>query len=64
MKARLDALLEARFAGVRSVMFNGRRVEYQTDAELARAVADLERRIAQAERRRSRAIKAFAVKDL
>ncbi len=49
MTARRDALLAARFRGVRTVEVEGRRITYATDAEMAAAVADLERRIAQAE---------------
>ena len=48
MTARRDALLVARFRGVRTVEVEGRRVTYATDAEMAAAVADLERRMAQA----------------
>lgn len=65
MKARLEVLLEARFSGVRTVSYEGKRVEYESAADLARAIADLERRIAKAEGRgRSRAIRTYAVKDL
>ncbi len=45
MIARRDALLAARWRGVRTVEVEGRRVTYATDAEMAAAVADLERRI-------------------
>jgi hypothetical protein len=47
MIARRDALLAARWRGIRTVEFDGRRVTYATDAELAASLADLERRIAQ-----------------
>jgi hypothetical protein len=47
MTARRDALLEARWRGVRVVDIDGRRITYATDAEMAAAVADLERRIAE-----------------
>lgn len=40
-----DALLRARYAGVRTVEYDGKRVSYATDAEMATALADLERRI-------------------
>ncbi len=43
-----EALLKARFAGVRTVEYEGRRVTYASDAEMAAALADLERRIAAA----------------
>jgi hypothetical protein len=48
MTARRDALLEARWRGVRTVEIEGRRITYATDAEMAAAIADLERRIADA----------------
>ncbi len=41
-----DALMEARYKGVRTVEYDGRRVTYATDTEMANALADLERRIA------------------
>jgi hypothetical protein len=48
MTSRRDALLEARWRGVRTVDIDGRRITYATDAEMAAAIADLERRIADA----------------
>jgi hypothetical protein len=47
--ARRDALLAARFRGVRTVEIDGRRVTYASDAEMAAAITDLERRIAAAQ---------------
>ena len=44
-----DSLLAARYRGVRTVEYDGRRITYATDAEMAAALADLEKRIAQAE---------------
>jgi hypothetical protein len=41
-----DALLAARYRGVRTVEIEGRRVTYATDNEMAAAITDLERRIA------------------
>ena len=41
-----EALLRARYAGIRTVEYDGKRVTYGTDAEMATALADLERRIA------------------
>ena len=41
-----DALLAARYRGLRSVETDGRRVTYSSDAEMATALADIERRIA------------------
>ena len=48
MRALLAALQEARYAGVRSVSYDGKTITYGSDAELANAVADLETRIATA----------------
>lgn len=44
-----DALFQSRYAGVRTVEVEGRRVSYATDAEMATALADLERRIVAAQ---------------
>ena len=46
MIAQRDALLAARFRGVRTVEIEGRRVTFATDAEMAAAITDLERRVA------------------
>ena len=46
MRTLLDALQEARFAGVRAVSYDGRTITYGSDAELANAIANLEDRIA------------------
>ncbi|WP_444464341.1 phage head-tail joining protein [Rhodobacter capsulatus] len=40
-----DALIRARASGVRVTQFDGKRVEYANDAEMAKAIADLETRI-------------------
>jgi len=48
LEAIREALLAARFAGVRTVEYEGRRITYATDAEMAAALADLDRRIAAA----------------
>lgn len=45
MQALLAALQEARFAGLRSVSYDGKTVTYGSDAELAAAIRDLEGRI-------------------
>lgn len=42
------ALQAARFNGTRTVEYDGRKVEYRTDAELRQAIADVEREINQA----------------
>ena len=41
-----DALMAARYRGVRTVEYDGKRITYATDGEMAAALADLERRIA------------------
>lgn len=46
MKSRHEALLAARWRGVRSIDVEGRRITYATDAEMASAITDLEKRIA------------------
>lgn len=46
MTAQRDALLAARFRGVRTVEVDGRRITYASDTEMAAAITDLERRIA------------------
>ena len=48
MTAQRGALLAARYRGVRTVEYDGRRITYATDAEMAAALADLEKRIATA----------------
>ena len=49
LTAQRDALLKARFRGVRTVEYDGKRVTYASDAELAAAITDIERRIASAD---------------
>jgi hypothetical protein len=49
LTAQRDALLAARYRGVRTVEIDGRRVTYASDAEMVAAVTDLERRIAAAQ---------------
>ena len=48
MRALLAALQEARYASVRSVSYDGKSINYGSDAELANAISDLETRIATA----------------
>ena len=48
MQALLTTLQEARFAGLRSVSYDGKTVTYGSDTELAAAIRDLEGRIAKA----------------
>ncbi|PWL33497.1 hypothetical protein [Marivita sp. XM-24bin2] len=64
LKLRHSALLAARYSGTRSVSYDGKTVNYGTDAELAAAISDAERRIAKLERGAERVLRAFAVKDL
>lgn len=45
MTAWRDALLRARYAGIRTVEYDGKRITYGSDAEMANALSDLERRI-------------------
>jgi hypothetical protein len=49
MMVQRDALLSARFRGLRTVEIEGRRVTYASDSEMAAAITDLERRIAAAQ---------------
>ena len=49
LTAQRDALLAARYRGVRTVEYDGKRITYATDAEMAAALADLEKRITAAE---------------
>lgn len=49
LTAQRDTLLKARFRGVRTVEYDGKRVTYASDAELAAAITDVERRIASAD---------------
>ena len=64
LKLRHSALLVARYSGTRSVSYDGKTLNYGTDAELAAAIADAERRIANVERGAGRVMRPFAVKDL
>ncbi|QDY70018.1 phage head-tail joining protein [Qingshengfaniella alkalisoli] len=45
-----DELIRTRARGVRVTVYEGRRLEYGSDAEMAAAIADLDRRIANASR--------------
>ena len=64
LKRRHSALLAARYSGTRSVSYDGKTVNYGTDAELAAAIGDVERRIAKLERGAGRVLRPNAVKDL
>ncbi|WP_323032970.1 phage head-tail joining protein [Paracoccus sp. (in: a-proteobacteria)] len=64
LKSRHSALLAARYSGTRSVSYDGKTVNYGSDAELAAAIGDIERRIAKLERGGGRVLRPYAVKDL
>ena len=64
LKLRHSALLAARYSGTRSVSYDGKTVNYGTDAELAAAIGDVERRIAKLEHGSGRLLRPHAVKDL
>ena len=64
LKFRHSALLTSRYSGTRSVSYDGKTVNYGTDAELAAAIGDVERRIAKLERSAGRVLRPHAVKDL
>lgn len=48
LSAWRDALMAARYRGVRTVEIDGRRITYASEGEMAAALADLERKIAEA----------------
>lgn len=48
LTALRDELIRGRARGVRVTLWEGKRIEYATDTEMAAAIADLDRRIAQA----------------
>ena len=48
LSTQREALLAARYRGVRTVEYDGKRITYTSDAEMAAALADLEKRIAAA----------------
>jgi hypothetical protein len=64
LKLRHSALMAARYSGTRSVSYDGKTVNYGTDAELAAAIGDVERRIAKLEGGAGRVVRPFAIKDL
>ena len=41
-----EALMAARYQGIRTVEYDGKRVSYATDVEMAAALSDLNRQIA------------------
>ncbi|WP_101341920.1 phage head-tail joining protein [Cereibacter azotoformans] len=46
-----DAMMAARYGGVRTVEYDGKRITYASDGEMAAALADLNRQIAVATNR-------------
>jgi len=64
LETLLDALIRARAAGLRSLLYEGKRVEYGSDAEMAAAIADLERRIRRASTSRPAAVMFSSSKGL
>lgn len=48
LNAWRDALMAARYRGVRTVEYDGKRITYATDGEMAAALADIDRKIAAA----------------
>lgn len=60
-----DRLMSARFTGTRAVQdSNGDRVEYKSDAEMARALASIDAEIANLQRRRLSIVRAQTSKGL
>lgn len=64
LKTMRDALVRARASGTRTVEYEGRRVTYATDPEMAAALADLERRISAMTRGSPRAIRIIGYKGI
>lgn len=48
LQTRRDALAESRASGILSAEYDGRRITYKSDADMARAIADLDAQIAAA----------------
>ena len=59
-----DALMAARYQGIRTVEYENRRVTYATDAEMATALADLERRITAAQNGRISHVRIYSSKGV
>ena len=64
LRLRHTALLAARYSGTRSVSYDGKTVNYGSDAELAAAIGDVERWMAKLARGAGRILRPHAVKDL
>lgn len=59
-----DELIRMRGRGIRSSLYDGKRIEYASDAELAAALTDLEARIKRASACTPRAVAFSASKGL
>ena len=59
-----DELIRARARDVRVTAYEGKRLEYGSDAEMAAAIADLDRRITRTNRRPARAVRIVSTKAL
>lgn len=59
-----DELIRARARGVRVTVYEGKRLEYGSDAEMAAAIADLDRRIFRASRAPIRAVRIISTKGV
>lgn len=64
LNAWRDALMAARYQGIRTVEYENRRVTYATDAEMATALADLDRKIAATEQSRVSVVRIASSKGI
>lgn len=64
MQARLEKLRQVRGYGHREVEWDGKRIRYASDAELAAAIVDLERQLAAASGSRVHTVRFGASKGL
>lgn len=64
LTALRDELIRARSRGIRVTMYDGKRLEYGSDAELTAAIADLEARIRRASATRPGAVLVSSSKGL
>ncbi len=64
LQAWRDALEDARFSGTKVAEVGDYRVEYKTDAEMRRALADLDRRIAAATATPVKEVRIYSTKGL
>lgn len=64
LEALRDELIRTRARGARVVHYDGRRVEYGSDAELAAAISDLDRRIANATANQPRSLRITSSKGI